>query len=152
PPVYGWFVTNGTPTTKYGTPTANAGFGTVLFHLLPFLEQQNLYKQSNINLYTSGINTSTTYNFNAYVPGAVQAVYGTGVKVFQCPSDPSMQNGFPAGQNQGGASYGCNFFAFGTANGGPYPVTSYTAYGANSIPASFPDGTSNTVLFTEKYA
>jgi prepilin-type N-terminal cleavage/methylation domain-containing protein len=145
PPMYGWFGTNGSPTTKYGTPTANIGFGSVLFHLLPFLEQQNLYNMSNVNL-------SPTYNFNAYVPGAVTAVNTTPVKVFQCPSDPSMQNGFPAGEPQAGASYGCNFFAFGTATGGTYPVASYKPYGASSIPASFPDGTSNTVLFTEKYA
>jgi prepilin-type N-terminal cleavage/methylation domain-containing protein len=135
PPVYGWF------RTSSNTPQAGAGYGSVLVHLLPFLEQDNLYKAS----------LTTFSGVQAYMPSLVNAVNATPVKVFQCPSDPSMAQGHPNGMAEGGASYGCNFFAFGTASG-TYPVTSWSWWGINSIPATFTDGTSNTILFTEKYA
>jgi type II secretory pathway pseudopilin PulG len=154
PPMYGWGNALSPPSTKFGTPSAGSAMGSVLVHLLPFIEQGNLYNLSN----TSVTPTAGGATINAYVPGNVTTVYSVPVKTFQCPSDPSMQNGFPAGQPtangapEAGASYGCNFFAFGTAVGGPYPVSSYKLWGANSIPASFPDGLSNTAFFTEKYA
>src|SRR5436305_10299102 len=37
PPMYGWSNALSPPSTKYGTPSANAGFGSSLFHLLPFV-------------------------------------------------------------------------------------------------------------------
>src|SRR5579884_2313040 len=37
PPVFGWY-----PSTNNGV--SGGGYGTVLFHLLPYIEQQNLYK------------------------------------------------------------------------------------------------------------
>jgi prepilin-type N-terminal cleavage/methylation domain-containing protein len=148
PPVHGWFPT-GT-----NAPQGNAGYGSVLFHLLPFLEQDNLYK-SSLGSYTIG-----GVALQVYTPVPNAAVNTMTVPVFQCPSDPSMSQGHPFGMAQGGASYGCNFFAFGTAAGSypngvgnpPYKVTSWDWWGSNRIPATFADGTSNTVLFTEKYA
>jgi prepilin-type N-terminal cleavage/methylation domain-containing protein/prepilin-type processing-associated H-X9-DG protein len=145
PPVYGWY-------PGPNTPQDGGGIGSVLFHLLPFIEQQNLYKSS--------YHTVTGTNVAAYAPGEDPAVYQMTVPVFQCPSDPSNENGHPQGMMQGGASYGCNFFAFGTASGSypngvgtpPYTVTSWSWWGNNRIPSSFSDGTSSTVLFTEKYA
>jgi prepilin-type N-terminal cleavage/methylation domain-containing protein len=135
PPVYGWF-----PTVT-NAPQANAGYGSVLVHLLPYIEQQNLYNAS-----------LTTFNgVNAYMPSLVSGVYSTPIKVYQCPSDPSMADGRPVGMAEGGASYGCNFFAFGTG-AAIFPVTSWSWFGTNRIPATFTDGTSNTILFTEKYA
>jgi prepilin-type N-terminal cleavage/methylation domain-containing protein len=139
PPVCGWF-----PATT-NTPQNNAGLGSVLFHLLPYLEQGNLYKAS-----------FGTYNINgvtvqAYVPGLSTPVNTTPVPVLQCPSDPSMIGGFPSGMAQAGSSYACNFFAFGTA-ASTYPVPSWDWFGTNRIPVNFKDGTSNTILFVEKYA
>jgi prepilin-type N-terminal cleavage/methylation domain-containing protein/prepilin-type processing-associated H-X9-DG protein len=145
PPVFGWF-----PSTD-NKPASNGGYGSVLVHLLPFVEQDNLYKAS-LSLYSPGI--------MAYAPSLSDAVNQTPVKVFQCPSDPSMDGGHPFGMAPGGASYGCNFFAFGTAAGGytgtvgasPFKVSSWSWFGTNRIPSTFADGTSNTVIFTEKYA
>jgi prepilin-type N-terminal cleavage/methylation domain-containing protein len=147
PPVQGWF------------PSANnvaansVGYGSVLFHLMPYLELDNLYKSSYAPY--SGDPTIT-----AYISTQDPNVYDASVAVFQCPSDPSMQQGHPSGMPEGGSSYACNFFAFGTAQGSYpngvgtplYNVTSWNWFGSNRIPASFPDGTSTTVLFTEKYA
>jgi prepilin-type N-terminal cleavage/methylation domain-containing protein len=145
PPVFGWFP------SSTNLPQNNGGYGSVLVHLLPFLEQQNLYNAS-LGAYPGG--------YTAYAPPLNTAVSSTPVPVFQCPSDPSMQDGHPYNMTPGGASYACNFFAFGRASGTypngigkpPYTVTSWSWFGTNRIPANFTDGTSNTILFTEKYA
>jgi prepilin-type N-terminal cleavage/methylation domain-containing protein len=146
PPLFGWF-----PSTT-NQPAGNQGYGSVLVHLLPFIEQDNLYKAS--------LTTYPGTNFTVYAPPLVTAVNSMPVPVFQCPSDPSMQAGHPEGMAPGGSSYAGNLAAFGTLQGG-YPggygngqftVTSWSWFGTNSIPGTFSDGTSNTILFTEKYA
>jgi prepilin-type N-terminal cleavage/methylation domain-containing protein/prepilin-type processing-associated H-X9-DG protein len=147
PPVYGWFA------TASNTPQNNAGFGSVLFHLLPFIEQAPLYKASLGTYPINGVNVT------CYTPVVNAAVNSMTVPVFQCPSDPSMDGGHPSGMPEGGSSYACNHFAFGTVTGGypnglgnpPYTVSSWNWWGRNTL-QSFRDGTSNTVLFTEKYA
>jgi prepilin-type N-terminal cleavage/methylation domain-containing protein len=87
PPVFGWF-----PSAN-NTPASNGGYGSVLVHLLPFLEQQNLYNAS-LSAYSSTI--------TAYAPPLNTTVNSTPVKVFQCPSDPSMVDGHPSGMAPGG--------------------------------------------------
>ncbi len=135
PPATGWF-----PTAN-GAQQSGTAWGSVLVHLLPFLEQQNLY---NLSL--------TTYNgMPAYMPAVVPAVCNAPVKVFQCPSDPSMSQGHPQGMTEGGSSYAGNFLAFGTVSN-LLTGAGFNWFGTNRIPASFTDGTSNTILFTEKYA
>jgi hypothetical protein len=90
----------------------------------------------------------------------------TRVSVYQCPTDPTigyMKTRAPsmAGDwGDGDASYAANFLAFGawridpTAGIAFEPYTNYdTAWDRKAtIGASFPDGTSNTVAFGEKYA
>ena len=146
PPLYGWNNTG-------NTPQNGGAVGTVLFHLLPYLEQDNLYKAS--------FSDSVTWNsvtYMAYGPSDVKNVRETPVPVFQCPSDPSLDNGYPSGilstsaTYAAGASYAGNFFAFGSATGSYPNFTHLSWFGTNRIPANFPDGTSNTVLLTEKYA
>jgi hypothetical protein len=145
PPVFGWF-----PSVN-NSPVNNGGYGSVLVHLLPFLEQDTLYNAS-LGPYPGG--------YTAYAPPLVPEVYSTPVKVFQCPADPSMTNGHPFEMTEGGSSYACNFFAFGTGSGSypngvgnpPFVVSSWSWYGTKKIAADFTDGTSNTILFTEKYA
>jgi prepilin-type N-terminal cleavage/methylation domain-containing protein len=145
PPVYGFY-----PAGSSAAVPANAGYGTILVHLLPFVEQQNLYKASLASITVNG----TTVQ--AYAPEATAAIYNTPLKVFLCPSDVSYANGFPVGVNTNGAaaSYGCNFFAFGTATAQTFPAANngWNWWGSNRIPTNFTDGTSNTVVFTEKYA
>src|SRR5262249_40434124 len=147
PPVHGWF-----PASS-NTPRNNAGYGSVLFHLLPFLEQQPLYKASYRPYQINRVDIA------CYTPLPNAAGDPTAIPGLQCPSDASMDGGRPSGIAEGGSSYACNFFAFGTASGSypngmgnpPYKVTSWNWWGANRV-QSFQDGTSNTVLFTEKYA
>ncbi len=127
-PGLGWFSGQGPP----------GAYGTIHFHLLPFIEQGNLYQHS----YYSG----------CYFAGNNQ-VYSQPVVLFQCPADPSVPGNGAAldnlGYNWGVASYAANVQVF--TKTWPNGVMIDAQYGAN-IPASIHDGTSNTILFSEKYA
>jgi len=98
------------------------------------------------------------------------------VKTYQCPSDPTLQsNGLIAigGVNYGACSYACNYLVFGNAYAvlatpppspltaclqdpdgfnGTIPATTVAASFLPRLPASFSDGTSNTILFAEKFS
>jgi prepilin-type N-terminal cleavage/methylation domain-containing protein len=128
PPGLGWF-----PNTS-----APGAYGTILFHLLPYLEQDNLYRQSAYGpYYLAGVNNVMSYP----------------IKLFRCPSDPSTgANGVVtdlAGTAWGTSSYAGNAQVFCQvyANG-----VMANPQGAARIPTTFSDGTSNTLLFSEKYA
>jgi prepilin-type N-terminal cleavage/methylation domain-containing protein len=145
PPACDGFPTSaGSWTGPGGFPTGEA-FSTQMSHLLPYIEQQNLYNQSyNINGGWWGVNVPTN-------GGNMR------IKTYVCPSDPSV--GYAAGVQWGGTtwgqgdcSYAGNFQVFGVPgySGGNPPQQYY--YGHSTVTASFPDGLSNTILFAEKYA
>ena len=69
-------------------PTFNHGvFGTGFFHLLPFLEEGNLYDRSLGNVTFPPVGpTMVRYPGN-------NNVYSQPVPVFICPSDPSVEPG-----------------------------------------------------------
>jgi prepilin-type N-terminal cleavage/methylation domain-containing protein len=111
------------PAGQVGPP---AGMGTLQYFLLPFLEQDNVYNQATV----------TSDN-----------IMGVSLKVFMSPSDPTMpadgevmMMGMMGGMTMGGCSYASNYLAFGGNPGG-----------GKKIPADFPDGTSNTILFSQNY-
>jgi prepilin-type N-terminal cleavage/methylation domain-containing protein len=119
---------------------------TVFQHLMPFIEQDNAYKALNPDLHNGG--TTSTDPFT----------YTVAPKTYICPSDPSNQGGRAAGStylaqaNGTVGSYGANYNVFGDGintetTWNPNGVKGYT-----KIPASSPDGLSNTVFFTEMYA
>ena len=113
-------------------------YGTFHFHLLPFLEQDAVYRQSLYGGY--------------YFVGNNQ-VYSQPIKMFVCPADPSAppdgQAGDLVGNIWGVASYAANVQVVCKVNAtGGLSATDNQA----RLPGSFPDGTSNTILLTEKYA
>jgi prepilin-type N-terminal cleavage/methylation domain-containing protein len=138
-------------------PATSLNYGPLPFYLLPFIEQQNLW---NLSLGANGNYVSSNNN-----------VFDTPVKTYVCPSDPSYM---PQANGNGLAlsCYAANALAFSyaTYNGGAgvymscyvtgtdpsgvnatdnnYPI----CQGNKRIPANFPDGTSNTIIWTEKYA
>jgi hypothetical protein len=138
--------------------TGGGALATPLTFLLPFMEQDNLFNQCIAGV--SPTNIEADWQNNAY---------SVVVKSFICPGDPSV-SGNLCPQNPGGppfaaaTSYAANALAFGptvtTSPPGTIPPVSalpasYVAWSHNNywsrIPASFPDGVSNTVVFAEKY-
>src|SRR5260370_11059352 len=141
------------------------GVGTPLIFLLPFMEQKNLWDE----VIKPGGNSPLGWADDKYS-------YTTPVKSYICPSDPSVGPNNSCPQNPGkpfaaATSYGANGLVFdkctftpGTAttlpsakmanagklglewDGTPLPPFHYTR-----IPTDIPDGTSNTVFFTEKF-
>jgi prepilin-type N-terminal cleavage/methylation domain-containing protein len=132
------------PGTSGSSNTAPAPHGTLFYFLLPFLEQDNVYKATVGYSYTSP----------------------TVVPLFLAPLDPSLTGNDLApnskGLDAGLCSYVCNGYLFtGDSNALAYFLTGDswngdTADGSStvrpSMPRSIPDGTSNTILFTERYA
>jgi prepilin-type N-terminal cleavage/methylation domain-containing protein len=115
------------------------GFGhtnTLPFWLLPYLEQDNLYKAA-----ANGAGSYDAYLNNVYL---------TPVKVYQCPSDPGPATGTIQDGNLDGwaiTNYVANAQVFAHTDGN-WNVSN--SEGSASIPATFQDGTSNTVVFAEK--
>jgi prepilin-type N-terminal cleavage/methylation domain-containing protein len=118
----------------------------VLVSLLPYIEQDNAYR------YASAV--GNPWSWDAAMPGTPSGtVRSYTVKTYQCPSDPSMSNGFSAFQvnNWGGSSYAGNWLLLGTSL--IYePTSGYYHCNSQYTIGTIPDGTSNTVLFSERYA
>jgi prepilin-type N-terminal cleavage/methylation domain-containing protein len=158
---YGEFPPSGGFFPRYGP---RGGCGSFFFHLLPFVEQQNLYKMC---YYTNTPQVSCPQNCGylsyqysnrvgipMYNGETLPAVGNTPnkVKISINPSDPSQpaNNQGYWGDSVGG--YAVNVQAFGLDwLGSHYNPSSYPP-NFSRLPASFTDGTSNTIALTEKYA
>ena len=104
-------------------------YGSAHFFLLPYLEQTALYTQAN---------------------GDSWNVRMTAVKGFSCPSDLSAPPGDVTSANTvhyTDSSY--NYTNLGTTS---YAINHSTVqFGNHSLTNAMPNGTSNTVLFAERY-
>ncbi len=119
----------------------NNGDGGVLLHILPFIEQNALYKQCLCPPNSMVINVNRNGGLPNYTEWASVLQSGNNpVPVYQCPSDGSQTNM----GNYSRTSYVHNgqMFFHNYNWGGP---------GLAHFPASIPDGTSNTVAFSEGY-
>ena len=115
------------------------------FQLLPFLEQDNLYN-TMVNFARSATFPDSYYTDK----GAPGGNGTTGVKVFCCPADQTLDpSGKCVGQPQGyaGTSYAGSYQLFASPGSTLTNGTSYSNYQIGNIP----DGTSNTVMFAEQY-
>jgi prepilin-type N-terminal cleavage/methylation domain-containing protein len=157
PPTMGWRpVPSGSNSYSVGGTD-----GTAFFHLLPYIEQTNLYNQTNFaNYWVPGNPVTYSYNYSynwgsrsesftdsytytpmTYVPGGVQAYWGNAanaaVKIFTSSNDPS----------QGGYYY----YYYGGNTGTSYLVND-AVFGQSLTIQTITDGSSNTVLLAEGYA
>ncbi len=112
---------NGQPWSGY-TPSR---FGTQQYFLLPYMEQDNVYKTT----------TDNSWRANAVI------------KTYISPADPSVPASGKTWGDRGATSYAANWYAFGGGWGEDGQLG-----GKARIPATFPDGTSQTVAYAERYA
>ena len=118
-----------------GQPAANNSNGGIFLHILPFVEQGNLYNATLSNPDPDGRNGNNP-TYSQWTAPAQNAV----LKVLQCPSDHTIV------ANNGGrarSSYGANGQIF-------RHNYQWGNIGLARYPASISDGTSNTIFYTEK--
>lgn len=100
-------------------------FGTQQYFLLPYMEQDAVFKTTTDNSYNSPVV----------------------IKTFIAPSDPSAPADGKTWGGRGATSYAANWYAFGGGWGEDWQVG-----GKARIPATFPDGTSTTIAYAERYS
>jgi prepilin-type N-terminal cleavage/methylation domain-containing protein/prepilin-type processing-associated H-X9-DG protein len=149
---------NGRMPPQAGT-FAGAYYAPLMFHLLPYLEQDNVFKMAHWLDYNAPVgkaspSPATTVNVGVIWPvwdsvntGSNTWLRQTRIPTYQCPADPSIGNCLD--WCPGDASYAGNFQVFGGARN---TNSSSNWDGAARMPATFVDGTSNTILFAEKYS
>jgi prepilin-type N-terminal cleavage/methylation domain-containing protein len=162
------------PMTDEGVPPlaqTGGGMGSFFFNILPYIEQDNIYKLWNKQPAT---NPATTYYAlsTANPPGAAQNI----IQTFLSPADSTASSGtqIQLSQANQGTQNGSAVYTEPTAitlspappTGSGYPTTipstaqyattSYAAnaniFGSNSagLPRTFVDGTSNTIMVAER--
>jgi prepilin-type N-terminal cleavage/methylation domain-containing protein len=167
-PVY--FGVEPTPSGEYPWTNRAVPYGGWWLHLLPYVEQDNLWKtvandcqQHNYNepVYQGGTGqiTCITEVHNGHTiqicweEGAtvvsvdgiwIEGVHQVPFKVLQCPSDPTLEPSGLVYDSWGSTSYVANWNAFGDGTNGLW--TPHQRF--NQIT----DGLSNTILFGEAYA
>ena len=123
PPAVGYY-----PNAKQPDTNRN-GFGTLFFHVLPFIEQEPLY--------TNSLGEDKIYSvWN-------KDAYSTTIKTYVCPTDTSVgadhrYEGWLATSN-----YAANYLLFGNP-------AKQTLDGKTRI-ANVTDGLSNTIMYAERY-
>jgi len=100
-------------------------FGTQQYFLLPYMEQQNVFN---------------SVASNSWFSNAV-------IKTYVAPADPTLPGNNKTWGDRGATSYAANWHAFGGGWDEDWQVG-----GIASIPRSFPDGTSNTIGYFERYS
>ena len=131
----------------YNPPASTNVFGPYFFHLLPYLQQNNLYRESSGTVTFPAPLRPTVMNY----PGN-NKVYSRKVAIYLCPSDPSVDSDGLVTID--GVVWGASSCAGNTkisANESASPPM-FITQGRARIPANIPDGPSNTILYTEKYA
>lgn len=120
--------------TDWGLDSKPTRFGTMHHFLLPYVEQQAAY------------NRSTKNSWRTTDAGGSSDL---AVKTYLSPLDPGLESTGKANDwgNRGQASYHGNWHAFGGGWGEDWQIG-----GKASIPRSFPDGTSNSIGFFERYS
>ena len=96
--------------------------GTLFYHILPFIEQDVIYKN------TAGFSWAAAEVVPIYI----------------APGDPSAPASGKHWGDRGAISYSANWFVFGGVDHSSLPLA--------RLPATFQDGTSNTIVFVERYA
>jgi prepilin-type N-terminal cleavage/methylation domain-containing protein len=109
----------------------NVGFSSQFYTLLPYIEQDNMFKSgqlANPTPWLGGTSAGTIQNSGF-------------VKTFICPADGTNSKQTPTPFGWVGSSYACNYQLFGAAN-----------WASQFNIGNIPDGTSNTIMHSERFA
>ncbi len=116
------------------------------FHVLPFVEQRNVWGAA-----TAVPGGGVIPLWNTPGPGGAGYLRQTRVKTYQCPSDATIGTN-PAGDwTPGDASYAPNFQVFGNPNFNA-GTTVHADWDGMTTLTAITDGTSNTIAVAEKLA
>jgi len=133
----GGFPTGSDP--NWGAPYNPSHFGTQQYFLLPYIEQGPVYSGFEIN-------GGGGHNGNSWWSGSI-------IKIYQAPNDPTLPGDGNTwccgqlGQGRGANSYASNWHVF---RGGW--CEDWQRGGFARIPATIPDGTSQTIGYFERYS
>jgi prepilin-type N-terminal cleavage/methylation domain-containing protein len=139
--------------TNWGANPVPSHFGTMQYFLLPFIEQDAVYKDPIMGFSTTKdangntiLDATTPHQSNSWWSDAV-------IKTYQAPNDPSLSADGRTwatgghGLGRGATSYAANWHVFRGGWGEDWQLG-----GKCVIPRSIPDGTSNTIAYFERYA
>ena len=127
--------------------------------LLPYIEQDNLYKAISTAATPSNVDPNNNVPGNPASPGNHKVV-----PTYVCPADPSMSDGIMSGGVNGGSSYAANAQVFAALqgenltatpngkDGAMQPVTVNNFADRGAAISRILDGSSNTILFIHVYA
>ncbi|MCD4726036.1 MAG: DUF1559 domain-containing protein [Pirellulales bacterium] len=125
-------------------PYSGVRASSIYYWMLPYLEQSGLFEKAQRD-------GSVLWNFDLT---SMTGIGKTPLQVFRCPSDPSVDDAGMATATFGGANiwaagcYAANYLVFGE----PMAADSITRlHGKATFRSTFPDGVSNTIIFTERY-
>jgi prepilin-type N-terminal cleavage/methylation domain-containing protein len=136
-------IPGGTDNINWRTDDVPARFGTQQYFLLPYLEQDNLYR-SPLIAPGDGAGGDGTQSWRT--KDTARGLSGV-LKVFAAPNDPGLTGNGQTWDRGGATSYAANWHAFG---GGGWE--DWNVGGKARIPGTFPDGTSNTIAYLERYS
>ncbi len=123
---------------------AGAYYAPLFFHLLPNLEQRNVWEAAKVG----GV-ILPLWETPGPAGTGLQYLRMTPVNVYKCPSDYSMGKSIANDWLPGDASYAANFQIFGNrANLNSNLHADWD--GRATMPGTFKDGQSQTIMFTEK--
>lgn len=141
PTGYGNFANSPNKNWAGGTPDNRGNYAATLFwHLLPYVEENSIYISAHPPVFPGQLG-QTQLVFRG-TPTANQNAAKWPVATYQCPVEENDggipgQWSSPAGHPWGVGNYAMNWQVFSIAS--------------PKLPDTFTDGTSKTVLFTEKY-
>ncbi len=121
-----------------------AYFAPLFFHLLPFVEQENVYRNADVSGFILPL-----WDTPHPSPDLLY-LRQTPIKIYKCPTDPTMGTNQATDWLPGDSSYGGNFQLFG--DGTNIRGSGPEFWDGKSKIGAIADGTSNTVAFADKTA